>query len=153
MPSKTMNDSTSETLPAKPPVSLHVKTVILISLIVIFGPLGNVMLGKGMKTVGAVTSWAPALLFHFFWRAFTTASIWIGIGFLLTFFVCYMVVLSWADYSYIQPASSISYAIVALLGTFALHEVVRPLQWIGVAIICLGVFVVGHTFPSTTEHR
>ena len=41
---------------------------------------------------------------------------------LLTFFVAYLLVLSWADYSYVQPASSISYVLIALLAHFVLHE-------------------------------
>jgi drug/metabolite transporter (DMT)-like permease len=131
--------------------SLHVKTYVLVALVVIFGPLGNVLVGKGMKNVGAVNSWAPDALFHFFWRAFTTSTIWLGIACLLTFFVAYILVLSWADYSFVQPATSVSYGMVALLSIFFLHEVVRPTQWLGVGIICLGVFIVSHTPPRTTN--
>jgi drug/metabolite transporter (DMT)-like permease len=90
-------------------------------------------------------------LFQFFWRAFTTGTMWLGIASLLTFFVAYIVVLSWADYSFVQPATSISYGIVAALSTILLHEVVKPAQWLGVAIICLGVFIVGSTSPRTTK--
>jgi uncharacterized membrane protein len=136
---------------AKPPVSLRLKTAIGISLMVIFASLGNVMLGKGMKAVGGINSWAPGVLFYFFMRALASAPIWLGISLLMAFFVCYILVLSWADYSYIQPASSISYAVVSLLAAFLLHEVVKPLQWAGVAIICLGVFIVGRTSPRTTR--
>jgi drug/metabolite transporter (DMT)-like permease len=130
---------------------LHLKTYILVVIVVIFGPLGNVLVGKGMKTVGEMTSWAPHELFDFFWRAFTTPTIWLGIASLLTFFVAYMLVLSWADYSFVQPATSVSYAVVAFLSVFFLHEIVKPKQWVGVAIICLGVFVVGSTTPRTTK--
>src|SRR5579862_2305777 len=130
---------------------LHLKTYLLVAIVVIFGPLGNVLVGKGMKTVGEMTSWAPHELFDFFWRAFTTPTIWLGIASLLTFFVAYMLVLSWADYSFVQPATSVSYAVVALLAHFLLREVVTPLRWAGVTIICLGVLVVGYTPPRTTE--
>ena len=130
---------------------LHIKTYILVVIVVIFGPLGNVLVGKGMKSVGEITSWAPKALFDFFWRAFTTPTIWLGIAALLAFFVAYMLVLSWADYSFVQPATSVSYAVVAFLSIFLLHEIVKPTQWVGVAIICLGVFVVGSTTPRTTK--
>jgi drug/metabolite transporter (DMT)-like permease len=62
-----------------------------------------------------------------------------------------MLVLTWADYSYVQPASSFSYAVVAMLGYFLLGETVPPLRWMGIFVICVGVFVVGHTHPRTTE--
>ena len=134
------------------PKRLHFKTFILILIMVVAGPLGNVLLGKGMKHVGAVQLWPPAQLLHVFTLVFTSATIWLGVGSLLVFFAAYMIVLSWADYSYVQPASSISYAVVALLASTWLSEFVPPLRWAGIAVICLGVFLVGHTHPSTTEN-
>jgi len=131
---------------------LHFKTAILIVVMVSVAPLGDMFLGKGMKQIGAMPGWAPAELFDFFFRAFTSGTIWLGIGLLLTFFVAYLLVLSWADYSYVYPASSISTLVVALLARFILHETVRPLRWAGVAMICLGVLTVGNTHPRTTEH-
>src|SRR5271170_1754339 len=133
------------------PQGLHLKTIILILIMICVAPLGDTFLGKGMKQVGAIGSWAPADLFHFFFRAFTSGTVWIGIGLLLTFFVAYLLVLSWADYSYVLPASSITSLIIALLAKFVLHETITPTRWAGVAFICLGVFVVGRTPPRTTE--
>jgi uncharacterized membrane protein len=67
------------------------------------------------------------------------------------FFVCYLMVLSWADYSFVQPASAVSYLVVALLGICVLGEAVSSGRWLGVAVICLGVLLVGHTPARTTE--
>jgi uncharacterized membrane protein len=135
----------------KSPASLHLKTYLLIFLMVIFGPLGNVLLGKGMKQIGAVSILTPAAALHLLSRILASGAIWLGIGSLITFFVAYMLVLSWADYSYVQPASSVAYAMVALLAHFMLREVVTPTRWMGVLVICLGVLVVGHTPPRTTK--
>ncbi len=132
--------------------TLHLKTYLLIAVMVIAGPLGNVLLGRGMKHVGEPAIWPPMQLLHTVSKIFTSPSIWMGIGSLITFFVAYMLVLSWADYSFVQPASSLAYGIVALLGYLMLGERVSPLRWAGIAIICLGVFVVGRTNPRTTEH-
>lgn len=130
---------------------LHLKTSILIVIMVSIAPLGDMFLGKGMKQIGPMPDWVPSRLFHFFYGAFTSETIWLGIGLLLAFFIAYLLVLSWADYSYVLPASSISTLVVALLARFVLHETVRPLRWAGVAMICFGVFTVGHTEPRTTE--
>ena len=121
---------------------------------IIAGPLGNLMLAKGMKDIGKVTTKisSPGELLHVFVRILSSGTIWLGIASLLTFFVAYMLVLSWADYSYVQPASAMAYAVVALLATLLLGEVVSPIRWAGIAVICLGVFVVGHTNPRTTEN-
>ena len=135
----------------KQPLGLHLKTYIAIFLIVLFAPLGNVLLGKGMKEIGSAKGWTTAGLFPVFVRILSSGYIWLGIACLLAFFISYMLVLTWADYSYVQPASSFSYAVVALLGYFLLGEQVNALRWAGIAIICAGVFIVGHTHPSTTE--
>ena len=112
------------------------------------------MLGKGMKNVGTVVTWAPSELPHVVSRVFMSGYIWLGVASLLTFFVAYMLILSWADFSYVQPASSVALLVVALLGYFYLGERISPLHWAGIVVICLGVFVVGNTPPRTTEvHR
>ena len=135
----------------KDSLGLHLKTYVFILFIVLFAPLGNVLLSKGMKGVGSAKDWAPGEIFHIFVSIITSGYIWLGVAFLLAFFGAYMLVLTWADYSYVQPASSFSYAVVALLGYFLLGEAVPPLRWMGIFVICVGVFIVGHTHPRTTE--
>jgi uncharacterized membrane protein len=132
---------------------LHLKTIILMFIMVTVAPLGDTFLGKGMKIVGRMKGWAPADLFHFFFRSFTTGTVWLGIELLLVYFVAYILVLSWADYSYVQPASSASYVLIAVLAHFLLHETISLTRWGGVLLICTGVFVVGHTHPQTPEHH
>jgi len=126
---------------------LHLKTYLAIFVIVIFAPLGSVLLGKGMKGVGSAATWTFNDLLPVFLRILSNGYIWLGIGSLLTFFVAYMMILSWADYSYVQPSTSLSYATVAILSHFFLGELITPLRWLGVAIICTGVFIVGRTSP------
>jgi uncharacterized membrane protein len=141
----------SESKPTTPHKHLDLKTYFLIAVMVIAGPLGNVLLGKGMKHIGELAIWPPLKLLHTGLNIFTSGSIWLGIASLSTFFIAYMLVLSWADYSFVQPASSLAYGMVALLGYLMLGEKVSPLRWAGIAVICLGVFVVGRTNPRTTE--
>jgi drug/metabolite transporter (DMT)-like permease len=133
--------------------SLHLKTFFLILVMVIAGPLGNVMLSKGMKQAGKLPFWPPSVAVHTAFRVFGTGSIWLGVASLLTFFLANLLVLTWADYSFVLPASSMGYGVVALLGYLLLGEPVSPLRWLGIAIICLGVFVVGQTNPRSMEHR
>jgi uncharacterized membrane protein len=132
---------------------LHLKTYLVILWMVVFGPLGNTLLGKGMKQVGPLAAGSPAEILQLAVHVFSSGIIWLGIVSLITFFAAYMLVLSWADYSYVQPASSMAYAVVAMLGHFALNEAVTPTRWLGVFVICLGVLVVGHTPPRTTERN
>jgi drug/metabolite transporter (DMT)-like permease len=62
----------------------------------------------------------------------------------------HMLLLTWADYSYVQPATSLSYFFITVLSYFVLGEAISPARWLGVTVICLGVFIVGRTAPSTT---
>lgn len=138
---------------APPHKPLHLKTFLMILVMVIAGPFGNVLLGKGMKHIGRVTLWPFPALFHTGIVVFTTPTIWFGVACLITFFVSYMLALTWADYSFVQPAASLSYGVIALLSYFILGEHVSLLRWAGIAVICIGVFVVSHTPPNTTRRR
>jgi drug/metabolite transporter (DMT)-like permease len=135
----------------KDSANLHRKTYIFIFFIVLFAPLGNVLLSKGMKGVGSARNWAPEDIIRILVSILSSGYIWLGIACLLAFFIAYMLVLTWADYSYVQPASSFSYAVVAVLGYFLLGESVPLLRWVGIFVICAGVFIVGWTHPKTTE--
>src|SRR5204863_1372302 len=130
---------------------LHKKTYALLASMVFFSSLGNVLLSRGMKQIGEILDFSPAALATAFVKVFTNGSIWLGILSLLVFFVSYLLLLSWADLSYVQPASAIGYAMVALLGYLLLGESVSPARWIGVLFICGGVAMVGGTDPSTTR--
>lgn len=129
------------------------KTFILLALMVTFGSVGDILLSQGMKRLGGLHSWAPEAAITFFARAFDSGIVWLAITLLILFLVSYMVVLSWADFSYVSPASAIGYVLVALMGYFFLGEHVPTTRWIGVGLICLGVIVVGGTHPSTTGNR
>jgi drug/metabolite transporter (DMT)-like permease len=126
---------------------LHLKTYLSIFVIVIFAPLGSVLLGKGMKGVGSAATWSARGLLPVVSGILSNGYIWLGIASLLTFFVAYMLILSWADYSYVQPSTSLSYATVAILSHFVLGELITPLRWLGIVVICTGVFIVGKTSP------
>lgn len=105
------------------------------------------MLSHGMKQVGSIS-------FHNFGSlvlAVTNPWVAVGIILLLAFFASYMNALSWADLTYVLPATSLGYVLLALVARFALHEQVSPLRWMGIALISGGVgFVAGG--PSVTHN-
>ena len=45
----------------------------------------------------------------------TSGTVWLGIALMLLFMICHMLVLSWADYSFVMPFSAVAYALVPLL--------------------------------------
>jgi drug/metabolite transporter (DMT)-like permease len=129
---------------------LQWKTYALLVPIVFFSSTGNVLLGKGMKQIGEVRDWRLASLGALFVKASMNGWVWLGIGSLLLFLVSFMVVLSWADYSFVMPASAVSYAVATLMSHWALGELVTPQRGLGVGVICLGVALVTRT-PSSSR--
>lgn len=130
---------------------VRLKTYVMIVLMVLFGASGDVLLGKGMKETGGVALTSLSSFFDGLNRGFHSDLVWMGMLSLIVFFICYLLVLSWADYSFVSPASAVSYAVVTFLGWLALGESVPSVRWLGVFVICLGVFLVGHTPTRTTQ--
>ena len=129
---------------------MKLRTGVLIALTILCNSVGNVLLGIGMKRVGDVRAWAVESVAALAWRMLTTSTIWIGAGTLLLFLIFYMLLLSWADYSYVQPATAAGYAIVPLLGHAIAEEPLSPVRWGGIVLICFGVALVGQTPMRTT---
>ncbi|MGH9735985.1 MAG: EamA family transporter [Candidatus Acidiferrales bacterium] len=130
---------------------LRLKTYILIGLLVIFGPFGDLLMSKGMRGIGIPASLGFAQSVHYAGLVLASPAVWWGTLFMIGFFVCYISVLSWADYSYVQPATALTYGVVALLGKYILGEKISFLHWMGIMVVCVGVGFIGYTSPATTE--
>ena len=129
------------------------KTYVLLFLLVLLGSVGNTILSKGMKDAGDLDISHFASLASGAARVLTNATIWAGIAMMLGFMVCHMLVLSWADYSFVMPFSAVAYALVPLLGYLFLHEQVSTARWIGIVLIVLGVVLINRTPHRTTPQQ
>ena len=131
--------------------SHRTKTYVLLFLLVLFGSVGNTILSKGMKGAGDLDiSHLPALEAGAV-RVLSSETIWLGIMLMLLFMVCHLLVLSWADYSFVMPFSAIAYALVPLLAYLFLGEHVSLARSIGIILIFLGVLLINRTPHRTTE--
>jgi drug/metabolite transporter (DMT)-like permease len=74
-----------------------------------------------------------------------------GVVLLIGFFASYLTALSWADVTFVLPATSFAYVVVALLSRFWLHEQITPARWLGIFCIVAGVGFVTRG-PAYTEH-
>lgn len=129
---------------------LRGKTAVLLLMMVVFGSSGDTLMGKGMRVIGPPVEWRVAPVIEFLSHAAVSPAVWAGFACLLLFFLSYMLVLTWADFSFVLPASAAAYAVVPLLGHFFLGEPVSTVRWAGVVMITLGVGLVGNTPPRTT---
>jgi len=133
--------------PTAPQLPVNFRKYLVLAGVTVFAAAGDSMLSYGMKQAGNIS------LHHLQSVFFAVLNPWVAVGIvlLLGFFASYMHALSWADLTYVLPATSLGYVFLALVAKFALHEQVSPLRWLGIALISGGVgFVAGG--PSLTTH-
>lgn len=125
---------------------LSPRQYLILGLVALCAPLGDTCLSRGMTALPSVSLDHPATLI----AAVFTPWIALGIAFLIGFFASYLTALSWADLTYVLPATAFGNVIVELLSRFWLHETVSGQRWLGVILITVGVGFVAHG-PSLTE--
>jgi drug/metabolite transporter (DMT)-like permease len=126
---------------------LTLRKYLVLLAVVAFGSMGDTLLARGMKDAGAIDIHHIARVF------FALANPWVilGIFCLLGFMSCYMTALSFADLTFVLPATALGYVVMALLSRFWLHEHISLERWAGIALITIGVGLVAGG-PSRTEH-
>ena len=115
------------------------KTGLFIAIVVVAGTAGEIAVTYAMKRVGEVKIFRPAVLARVLGRAFRSGWTWIGIALMAVAFFSLLALLSWADVSFVVPATALSYVAGALGARFLLHEHIVGFRWAGVILVCLGV--------------
>ncbi len=118
----------------------------ILGLVSLCAPLGDSCLSRGMSQLPAITIAHPASLI----TAIFTPWIAFGIVLLIGFFASYLTALSWADLTFVLPATGLGNVVVALLSRFWLHEAISLERWAGIVLITVGVGFVAQG-PSLTE--
>jgi drug/metabolite transporter (DMT)-like permease len=126
---------------------MTLRKYLVLLAVVVFGATGDTFLARGMKQVGSIDVHHLSQLLP----ALTNPWVLMGIFSLLAFMWSYMTALSFADLTFVLPATAVGYVVMALLGRFWLHEHISPLRWLGIALIVAGVGLVAGG-PSRTEH-
>jgi len=117
---------------------LSLRKYLVILSMMLFGAGGDALLARGMKQTGAIDIHH---ILHVF-AALANPYILLGIASLLIFMWSYMTALSFADLSYVMPATAMSYVLMTLLSIFWLHEHVGAERWSGILFIVTGVGIV-----------
>lgn len=119
---------------------------LILAMVAICAPLGDTCLSRGMTSLPPITLSHPASLV----TAVFTPWIASGIALLIGFFASYLTALSWADLTYVLPATAFGNVIVALLAKVWLHESISWQRWAGIVLITIGVGFVAQG-PSLTQ--
>src|SRR5262245_17363388 len=121
------------------------KTAIVLVLAIVAQVAGNILLSKGMhggEDLGIMAS----ILY-----AASSPIIWLGTLLLATFFALYSAAMSWADLSFILPATSFGYVLNVACAKVFLNESVSLTRWLGAVMICVGVAFVSRSEVKTYE--
>jgi drug/metabolite transporter (DMT)-like permease len=115
---------------------------ILIS--VVAGAVGQIMLKKGMTTMGPLTL-SFDQLFNILWRIGTNPYVVIGLAIYVTGTVFWLAALSRVDLSYAYPFASLSYAVMLVAAWQLFKEDITPFRLMGTLVVCLGVFLISRS--------
>src|SRR5436853_6082128 len=139
--------------------SATMKTAAVLIIAIVAQAAGNVFLTRGMKAVAATAPAGGGLVstvshsLHVALQAMQSPEIWAGTLLLMVFFALYSAALSWADLSFVLPATAVGYVLNVGAWHYFLNEEVTKARWIGAAIITLGVVCVSRSGERTTSVR
>ena len=118
------------------------KTFVVMFIAIIAGTAGDLLLAKGMKELGDLSSMNLKAIIDTALRAMASPKIIVGVAMLAVFFFLWLAVLSWEDLSVALPMQALNYVLVAFLAQYFLGEVVSPLRWAGTLLVCAGVMLI-----------
>lgn len=126
--------------------TLSSRQYLILGFVALSAPLGDTCLARGMTAMHSI----PIAHLSSLLAAVFTPWIAAGIVLLIGFFASYLTALSWADLTFVLPATAFGNVLVALLAKFWLQEPISAERWAGIALITLGVSFVAQG-PSRTE--
>ncbi|HSF23988.1 MAG TPA: EamA family transporter [Blastocatellia bacterium] len=135
------------------------KTAVVLIIGIVTQVAGDVFLTKGMKSLASLETASAGLseslsqVAHLALQAAQSPSILVGTLLLIVAFALLSAALSWADLSFVLPATSFGYVLNVAAAWFFLNESVSRTRWAGAVIITLGVLFVSRSGHSTVQKR
>jgi len=117
------------------------KSWLAVFVVAIADASGDVLLALGMKRVGRIerSSWKEVKLIIS--KIIVDPAIIGGIGCQAIAFIGFITVLSWADISFVRPATALTY-IVSLIGAkFLLKETITREKLAGIVLVGCGIAI------------
>jgi len=129
---------------------LPLKIILFIILNDLIDTTGQLLMKKGLGTVDLIS------ISSFFHHLFNFSNhdnffFWIGLIIYISNFFLWMNILSTIDLSVALPLASSSYILIPFAAIFFLHEIIKPMRWLGLALIIVGIFFVSQS--KSTEAK
>jgi drug/metabolite transporter (DMT)-like permease len=119
---------------------------LILAFVSVSVPLGDASLSRGMTSLPPISVGHPLSLIG----AVFTPWIALGIALLIGYFASYLTALSWADLTFVMPATALGNVFLALLAHYWLREEISWMRWMGIAMITIGVAFVARGPVNTT---
>jgi len=126
---------------------LRWKTRAFAAIVILSNAFGNLSLTWGLRNGSGELTASPLS----FLRAIFSPWVSLGICLLIAWLISRMLLLSWADLSYVLPVTAFGYVLTAVLSRIFLGEQITPARWAGTLLIMAGVILVGLGNPHTGD--
>jgi drug/metabolite transporter (DMT)-like permease len=120
-----------------------VKTFVLALSAPVIGTAGQLLLKRVMNGIGPVGGAGSRSVGSIVSRLAGDPLFLAAVGLYALGFVIWLVVLSRLSLSYAYPILALSYCLVPFFSRYYFSEQISPMRWLGIAIIFVGVVVVG----------
>ena len=118
------------------------RTFLFLAIVVFSGTGGEISVTHAMKRIGEVKNFAPRALLGVLRRVLQSGWMWLGIALMALAFFSLLALLSWAEVSFVVPATAANYIVGALGAKFVLKERVSKARWAGMLLVAAGVALV-----------
>lgn len=121
-------------------------SIVLVVISVGFAVAGQLTLKAAMDHIGRIGGAELAAPMETIGKAVREPRLWAGLTLFGISSLFWLVVLSRVPLSVAYPFVGISYIFVVAFARYALHEHVPPARWLGVAVVALGIAIIGLSF-------
>lgn len=102
---------------------------------------GDISLAMGMKQIGKFQLFPIKKMLEQVYQVLTNSNIIIGISCQAIAFFSFISLLSWADISFVRPATALTYVFSLLGSKYILNEKIGFGRLIGITLIIIGIFI------------
>ena len=127
------------------------KTVVVLTIAILSNSVGNILLSKGMRDYDSASPTVLEWLVRACGHVLTDPWMIAGVLLLIVFLCSYMAALSWADLSFVLPATAPAYILTEVLAKIYLHETVSLARWGGTFLIVIGTCLVARSYIVPDE--
>jgi len=115
--------------------------IVYILISVVGGAVGQVLLKKGMGSMGPLTLTAGQLG-NIIWRMATNPYVVVGLGIYALGTLFWLLALSRVDLSFAYPFASLSYVLMLIASWQLFKEDISVMRILGTCVICAGVVLI-----------